>query len=567
MLEKLRIFLDRTITMANFLERHMKYYPGSRTLLETPLEYRTLAASEITGRDGVSFSCRVSRVLAERLGLGKGDLVGVCTSNNVDLFLILMAIFRIGAIAVPLNFMLRQRELKYILEDCGARTFIVDPEVYSQNIRDTGLLPSVRTWVMAGPHRAVPPDSGFLSLDALTAEVEDSFAPVALRPEDPVAIFYTSGTTGFPKGATMSSRGLLGPQKLAALLMPVSKKDFGVFALPLAHIMGFCTVLIGLCTGVSGYFIPHFDPQKVMAAIERFRAKAFAGVPAMYAMMIHGGMEKYDLSSVKLWGSAADAMPEEYVKVLRKAGSSLRIGPLSLPAFIAEMYGMVELSGAATMKLALPGVRYPAGCVGFPVFPTKIRIIDEEGREVPRGQVGELAVKGPGVMSGYWNKKAETEACFTPDGWFRTGDMARRDRLGLVYFVDRKKDVIKCGGYSIFSREVEEELLTHEKIAEAALIGIPHPTKKEMPVAVVCLKPGMEATPEELLEWCRNTIAYYKAPRDIKIIPASEMPYGMTLKVLKRKLRERYQEEFARRLAASAESRSSSDKGRHPVPS
>jgi long-chain acyl-CoA synthetase len=556
MLEKLRIFLDNSITMANFFERIGRFYGNRSTLLDTPLEYITVSGKELSHEDGVRFSCRVSQVLAERLGLRKGDVVGVCTSNNVDLFLILMAVFRIGAIAVPLNYMLRQRELKYILEDCGARTLILDPEVYRQNIRDTSLLPSIQNWVMAGPYREVPPGEGFLSLDTLMAEVPDSFVPVEIGPEEPVAIFYTSGTTGFPKGAIMCSRGLLGPQKLAALCMPVGSKDFGVFALPLAHIMGFCTVLMGLCAGVSGYFITHFDPEKVMRALERFRAKAFAGVPAMYALMIHGNMERYDLGSVKLWGSAADAMPEEYVKVLRTVGASVRMGPFRLPPVIAEVYGMVELSGACTLKLSFPGIRYPAGCVGFPVFPTKVSIVDEEGRRVSRGEAGELAVKGPGVTSGYWNKDAETAACFTPEGWFRTGDMARRGRWGLIYFVDRKKDVIKSGGYSIFSREVEEELLTHEKIAEAAVIGVPHPTKKEMPVGIVCLKPGVEATDEELLEWCKKHIAYYKAPRDIKIIPASEMPYGMTLKVLKRRLRERYLEEYRKRFQQAEEATS-----------
>ncbi len=321
-----------------------------------------------------------------------------------------------------------------------------------------------------------------------------------------------------------------------------------MFALPLAHIMGFCTVLLGLLAGVSAYFIPHFDPRKVMAALERYRATAFAGVPSMFAMMIHNEMETYDLSSVKLWASAADAMPGEYVKLLRRVGSFAKVGPVRIPAVIAEAYGMVELSGACTLKIAFPGVRYPAGCVGFPVAPTRVRIVDDQGNELPRGGEGELAVKGPGVSLGYWNRERETRECFTRDGWFRTGDLAKKDWLGRVIFVDRKKDVIKCGGYSIFSREVEAELLTHDKIAEAAVIGMPHPTKKEVPVAVVCLAPGVEATTEELLEWCRQNVARYRAPRDIKIIPASEMPYGMTLKVLKRKLRDRYLEEYRHRF-------------------
>jgi acyl-CoA synthetase (AMP-forming)/AMP-acid ligase II len=164
--------------------------------------------------------------------------------------------------------------------------------------------------------------------------------------------------------------------------------------------------------------------------------------------------------------------------------------------------------------------------------------------------VGELAVKGPGVTPGYWNNPEATTEAITPDGYFRTGDMARRGRFGLLHFVDRKKDVIKCGGYSIFSVEVEAEILKYPKIAEAAVIGVPHPTKKEMPIAIVSLKPEAEATPEEILAWCKENIAAYKAPREIKIIPAADMPYGMTLKVLKKDLKARYIEEYRNRSEA-----------------
>ncbi len=549
MFEKLRLSRDPSMTLANFPEKVGEMYGWQgRTLLETPLDYQTLSGEEISSRDAYRFTCRVSHVLSGEIGVKKGDVVGVCTDNNVDLFLILMGVFKIGAIAVPLNYMLRQRELQYILEDSGASTFILDPEIYRQNVRDRAAFPGIRNWVMAGPEREVPEGEGFSSLDRLLNEVPDTFDPVGIDPEDPVAIFYTSGTTGFPKGAVACSRGLLVPQKRAVVFLPAGKKDFGVFALPLAHIMGFCTVLLGLLAGVSAYFIPHFDPRKVMAALEKYRATAFAGVPSMFAMMIHNEMETYDLSSVKMWASAADAMPREYVNVLRRVGAFAKVGPVRIPAVIAEAYGMVELSGACTLKIAFPGIRYPAGCVGFPVAPTRVRIVDDRGNEVSRGTEGELSVKGPGVSLGYWNKEKETRECFTPDGWFRTGDVAKRDRLGRVIFVDRKKDVIKCGGYSVFSREVEAELLTNAKIAEAAVIGMPHPTKKEMPVAVVCLAPGAEASEEELLEWCKENIARYRAPRDVKIILASEMPYGMTLKVLKRKLRERYLEEFRRKF-------------------
>jgi len=549
MLEKLRLYRDDSITLANFPDKVGEAYRWrGQTLLDQPLQYQTLSGPEISARQGLEFACRVSRVLTEKIGVRRGDAVGVYTNNNVDLLLILMGVFRSGAIAVPLNYMLRRREIRYILEDCGARTLVTDPDLYRMNLGSREALPTIANWVMAGPAGDVPPGLGFHVLDALMAEAPAFCEPASLRPEEPVAIFYTSGTTGFPKGAVMCSRGLLAPQKRAVLLLPAGPKDFGVFALPLAHIMGFCTVILGLLAGVSGYFIPHFDAEKVMAALQKFRATAFAGVPTMYAMMIHSGIEKYDLSSVKLWASAADAMPEEYVKVLRKVGAFARLGPLRLPAVIVEVYGMVELSGSCCMKIAFPGLRYPPRCVGFPVAPTRVRIVDETGSEMARGKEGELAVKGPGVTLGYWNKEEETRACFTPDGWFRTGDMARKDRLGRIHFVDRKKDVIKSGGYSVFSREVEAELLTNPKIAEAAVIGVPHPTKKEVPVAIVTLAPGAQATEAELLEWARQNLARYRAPRDVKIIPASEMPYGMTLKILKRKLRDRYLDEYTKKF-------------------
>jgi long-chain acyl-CoA synthetase len=268
----------------------------------------------------------------------------------------------------------------------------------------------------------------------------------------------------------------------------------------------------------------------------------FVGVPAMYAMMSEVGLSGYDLSGVRFWASAADAMPQGLAEEFRKAGRFM-IGPIGRKALFLDAYGMVELSSLATVRLPLPGVRYPPNCVGFPVPPVRIRVLDESGARLGPGEVGELAVKGPSVMKGYWRKPDETKAQWS-DGWFRTGDIGKKDRLGRVYFVDRKKDVIKSGGYSVFSLEVEQELLGHPDIAEAAVIGVPHPTLGEAAVAVVALKEGKALSEDELLAWCAENIAHYKSPRRAILLEPGELPRTFTLKIMKRELRQRYSSLF-----------------------
>jgi long-chain acyl-CoA synthetase len=477
------------------------------------------------------------------MGIRPGERVGICTSNNVDLPLSIFAIARAGAVAVPMNYMLKANEMRYILEDCGAEVFIVDREVYEANVADRDKLPGVKRWIMAGPRGEC--EDGFLSLDeALSAAGNGGGGAARLDPDALAAIFYTSGTTGFPKGAMMTSRNLLTAQKIAAALLPVGPRSKALFCLPAAHVMGFGAYIMGCCVGLQAYYMRHFEPREVLEAMERERANLFVGVPAMYAMMLAHGIDSYDLSSLKMLGSAADAMPPEYVDAFREKGSLFKLGPFRPRAFFAEVYGMVELAGTATLKVAIMGLRFPPGCVGWPVWPVKVRILDEYGEVLPPGEVGEVAVSGPGVTSGYWNNPEATSELIQ-DGWLRTGDVGKKDKLGRLYFVDRAKDVIKCGGYSVFSVEVEKEVLGHPALADAAVVGVPHPLKKQVPVAVVTLKPGAEASEEDILAWCRENIAGYKCPRAVRIVAPEEMPYGMTLKVRKLELRRRFGDLFA----------------------
>ncbi len=546
-MKKARAAFRRGLNMANCIDHTARVYGDRQAIfLDYDLRYGTFSGNILTYTDVASLSSRMAGALV-RLGVRRGDRVVMVTSNGVDLPILIGSAMKMGAIPVPLNFMLRGGEIAYVVENCGARFLVTDPEVFRINIRDKEAVAGIDKWIMAGPGDEVP--EGFYSLDEAMTDAPAVFEPVPMRPDDTAGIFYTSGTTGFPKGAVMTSRGLLTGQKLAALMMPLGPDDLGIHCLPLAHLFGYGICIMGMVAGMRAYFLKHFDPVRVLRVIQEKRATVFVGVPVMYKALFAAGMEDYDLSSMRFWASSADAMPPEYIERIRKIGSAWKLGPLRTGPVFAEAYGMVELSAIATLKLYLPGLRWPRGCVGYPIFPIRARVADEKGERLPAGEVGELLVSGPGVMKEYWNNPEETAAA-KKGKWLHTGDMAYKDRWGRVFFVDRKKDVIKCGGYSVFSVEVEREILNHPAVREAAVVGVPHPRKGEAPVAVVSLRGGEELGQDELLEWCRDNIAAYKCPRRLHIIPLEEMPYGATLKVLKRELRKRYMDDFG---AASCE--------------
>lgn len=540
-IKKARLALTRGLTMANLFQHTARVYGDQEVaVLEYPVRYEVMSGDTFTYNGAARISSHMAHALT-RLGVRRGDRVIICPTNGIDVPMIAGAVMMIGGIAVPLNFMLRGREIAYIAENCGARFLITDREVFTANIREKEAVPGIEGWAMTGPASEVM--EGFESLDELMKGTPADYEPASIAVDDVVGIFYTSGTTGFPKGAMMTSRGLLTGQKYAALALPVGPRDFGIHCLPFSHLFGYGICIMGLVAGMKGYMMRHFDPVKVLRAIEEHRATVFVGVPVMYQSLFETGVDGYDLSSMRIWGSSADAMPQEYIDRAREIGSLFELGPLRAKSVFAEAYGMVELSAIVSLKLALPGLKWPRGCVGIPIFPIRARVVDEDGRKLPPGEVGELLVTGPGVMKGYWNNPEETARAM--DGkWFHTGDVASKDRWGRIFFVDRKKDVIKCGGYSVFSVEVEQEILAHPQVQEAAVVGIPHPSKGQAPVAVVCLEEGSGLSEEELLEWCRENIAPYKVPRLVHIVPLEEMPYGMTLKVLKRELRQRYMEDF-----------------------
>jgi acyl-CoA synthetase (AMP-forming)/AMP-acid ligase II len=319
-------------------------------------------------------------------------------------------------------------------------------------------------------------------------------------------------------------------------------KDLALIALPWSHIMAVSIALYGLMAGLRGCFLDRFDVEQLLDRVERFGVTTVVGVPAMFARLVNSDPEPARLASVRVWLSASDYLPSEVREKLRRYGAFVRLpGGRRIPPVLLNVYGMVELGGPAMMGVdlsLLPG----SGDLCFPVPPFKIRVADDDGRRVPAGATGECQIWQRGVAPHYW--KGKDDELLTSDGWLHTGDLATRNRLGLVRLVGRIKDVIKSGGYSVYVRELEEAMLAHPAVVRAAAFGLPHKEKGEVPAAAVELCACSTVNECELLEWCRQNLAAYKAPRRIWVLEAGSFPEGHTGKVLRRELQERFAAEM-----------------------
>ena len=428
-----------------------------------------------------------------------GDVVVVATPNGYEQLLLCFAAARAGAIPAPVNAQMQRDELEHVVADSAA------------------------TLVLRSPHQV------------------DSAAPLdeahRAHPDDVAAVFYTSGTTGKPKGAELTHRALVG-QVLGAVAWPAPlHRDEAVIALPVAHIMGF-SVLTGLaCAGIPTYLLPKFNPVRVLDAIEHRRATMFVGVPAMYRMLLDAGAETRDLKSVRVWAAGADAMPAELAARFKKLGATATLPFLGSmgEATFAEGYGMVEVGGGIAAKVSPPGFRVGARSaersVGFTLPGYRTRIVDGNDREVGPGQVGELLVKGPGVLKGYRGDPEASRAAVTDDGWLRTGDLVRRGPFGMLVFEGRKKHVVKHGGYSVYAVEVEQTLEQHPAVAEAVVVGLPDERLGEVPVAAVRLRSGANASTDDIAAWVAGRLADYKVPK--RIVVVDHLPRTGTDKVQK----------------------------------
>jgi long-chain acyl-CoA synthetase len=341
--------------------------------------------------------------------------------------------------------------------------------------------------------------------------------------EDPAVIIYTSGTTGTPKGATLTHANILAAADTGRDLVDAGPDTVTVATLPLFHVFGMSAIMNvtirghGLLT-----LVPRFEPGKVLEVIERDHATTFGGVPTMFsALLHHPDRERRDVSSLNLCVSGGAPMPVEVLRGFDEA----------FGAKVLEGYGLSETCGMATFNR--PDQERKPGSIGVPIGGTEIRLVDDSDEDVPSGEPGELVMRGPFVMSGYWEREDATRGVMR-DGWFHTGDIATVDDEGYYFIVDRKKDLIIRGGYNVYPREIEEVIYTHPAVREAAVIGVPHESLGEEVAAAVALKEGAEISTDELRDYIKQRVAAYKYPRVVWTV--EELPKGPTGKILKREI-------------------------------
>jgi long-chain acyl-CoA synthetase len=521
-----RLARDRSVTVANLVDELVRRKGNCEVAMDDagPF-YLTDLHAEI---------CSIDAFLRRSVSLRPGEPVAIYRTNGRKCFHWFLAIIRAGGIAVPLNPLLSLAEVRRILADSGTEILVTDRAVFEHNIGNREAL-KVRTWIQADEEEE--PLDGFLRASGTNAP----FPPVAIDPAATVAIFHTSGTSGFPKGAALSSNALLGARASAVLSrIFLGPRDLALVALPWSHIMAVSIALLGLMAGIRGCFLDRFDVDAALERVERFRVTAFIGVPTMFARLVNANPDPARLASVRLWLSASDHLPSEVRQRLRQFGGLFRLpGGGRIPPVLLNGYGMVELGGLAMMGVELP-LLPGSGDLCVPVPPFRIRVVDENGRTVPAGVAGECQIHRRGLAPHYWKDRGDAQGLMSADGWLRTGDLATRNRLGFIRLVGRTKDVIKSGGYSVYVRELEEAVLAHPAVARAVAFSLPHKEKGEVPVAAVELRAGSSATEGDLLHWCRGNLAAYKAPRRIWILDPGDLPQNHTGKFLRRVLQERF---------------------------
>ena len=460
-------------------------------------------------RDLDELSARVARWLLGR-GITAGDRVALMAPNTPEFAELYYGILRAGAVVVPMNPLFKAREVGYHLSDSAAALALAWHGVADQ--------------AAAGAN-----DAGTDLVVIEPAGLADTLARCGPAPAvadraaaDTAVILYTSGTTGRPKGAELTHANLLSNIEVTrTTLLNLRPEDVVMGALPLFHSFG-QTVGMGcaVATGACLTLLPRFDPARALEIIKRDQVTVLPGVPTMYAALLHGASgSSEDAASLRLCVSGGAAMPVELMRAFEK----------HFGCMILEGYGLSETSPVASFNH--PDRERKPGTIGQAIAGVEMRVQSDEGDPLPSGAVGEIAIRGDNLMKGYWRRPQDTAQAMA-GGWFRTGDLGRVDPEGYFSIVDRKKDMIIRGGLNVYPREIEEVLYEHPAVAEAAVIGVPDPMLGEEVAAVVKLKPGASAAPDQLRDYVKGQLAAYKYPRHVWIV--DELPYGGSGKILKR---------------------------------
>lgn len=515
------------LNLALVLEDSARRYPDRDAIVfgTTRLSYAAV--------DGAA--SQVANLLVDS-GVRPGDHVAISCANVPFFPIIYYGILKAGGVVVPLNPQLKSAEIAYHLADSGAKVYFcfegsADLPLGRQGWAAFRDVPSCEHFflITADPPSWVPISGATLLRTALAGR-STQFQTVATRPTDTAVLLYTSGTTDYPRGAELSHLNMVLNALTCQRIFGTNHHDVHLVALPLFHCFGQTTQMnYGFSNGATLVLLPRFTGASALSAMRRERVTMFAGTPGMYC-----GLLEVDLPSVerekithnlRMAIAGGSALPEEIFEQVHHAfGIQIREG-----------YGLSETSPVVTFNH--PGREVKPGSIGQPVWGVQVKLIDSEWREVPDGEVGEIAVRGHNVMKGYRGHPEGTKEV-VKDGWFRTGDLGRRDEDDYYYIVDRANDMIVRGGFNVYSRELEEVIMMHPSVSLAAVVGVPNVSHGEEIKAFVMTKPFAQLTEAELVVWCKERVAGYKYPRIVEF--CDSLPTNAAGKILKRKLRERH---------------------------
>jgi long-chain acyl-CoA synthetase len=517
-------------TFADIIYRNALLYPDQEAFVYWP---ERITFSE--------FNARVNSLIhaLSSMGLGKGDIIGVLSWNCLEYADVYGAAMKAGFIATPFNPRLQADELAYLINYSEASTLFVGPELLAMANSLRPRLPKVENFISL--ESPAPDMIAHRDIIAVHSKEEPD---VQVEEDDLLYIFYTSGTTGIPRGAIYTQRRKMEDARIYAQALGVEAGDKHVMVMPLFHIGGNAHFWAFFYAGGTNIILKFFDPATTMQCIQDEKATDIHVVPThLVAMLALSDFEKYNLASLKRMWYAASPMPLE---LLKKAMNIW--GPIFM-----QGYGQTEsgpmvtfLSKQSHKVLGKPPEeqRVLASC-GQPCLGTHVRVVDDKENDVKPGEVGEIIVHSKQMMVEYWHKPDETRETLV-NGWLHTGDLGRYDEKGYIYIVDRKKDMIVSGGENIFPREIEEVIYQHPSVQEAAVLGIPDTYWVEKVHAVVVLKKGAKLTEQELIDFCKQRLASFKAPKSVEF--ADALPKSPAGKILKREMREKYWSGTERRI-------------------
>jgi acyl-CoA synthetase (AMP-forming)/AMP-acid ligase II len=508
-----------------------------RARIDPDLEFAVMGDERMTYAEADRAANRVAHALADA-GLEIGDRAAILAKNCLEYVVFYYGASKAGVVPVPLNYRLAPPEWSFIVGDADAKLLLARGELAEAIDAVRGELPGVKRWLSLGSDVA-----GWDRWEEATASMPDTPPDRDVQPGHDVYQMYTSGTTGRPKGAVLSHAAVAWNQLQISVQLEAAPGDRALIVAPLYHAAAVIMSFSAVARGASLFVQEEFVPAEVVRALSEERIAQALLVPAMiqFCLVAVPDVAERDYSNLRTIVYGASAIAEQ---TLRQAVETFGCGFL-------QAYGMTETTAAATNLLPADHERalrekpeLLLSC-GRPVLGTRVRIVDENDRDVAVGEIGEVLIQGPQVMKGYWNRPEATEEALR-DGWMHTGDAGVVDEEGYFYIQDRVKDMIVSGGENVYPREIEEVLYRHEAVAEAAVIGVPDDRWGEAVKAIVVLKDGVDASADDLLEFCRARLGGFKQPRSIDFIEA--LPRNLSGKVLKKDLREPYWSGKSRRV-------------------